>query len=234
MVAKTIELPNIKKCFIPDPGMTIGDFDLKGADAQVVAWEAQDKSLMDFFRAGVGSLHDLNAAMMGCSRPEAKAGVHLTNYGGKAATCAKAMGVSLARATEFQAQWFTLHPGIKEWHDRVWWGLLNNRKVTNILGYERMYFDRIDDRLLPQALAWGPQSTVGLIISKALIQIFKTLPWIQPLMQVHDSLVLQWPTERTEEAIEKVLACMRIELPYVEPLIIPASYKTSATSWGDC
>ncbi len=234
MVAKTIELPNIKKCFIPDPGMTIGDFDLKGADAQVVAWEANDAQLMEFFRKGEGSIHDINMLVTKRSRQETKQGVHLTNYGGKAATCAKATGMTLYEATEFQANWFHAHPGIKEWHDRVWWGLLNNRKVTNILGYERMYFDRIDERLLPQALAWGPQSTVGLIISKALIRVHKTLPWIQPLMQVHDSLVLQWPTSRTAEAIEKVLECMKVVLPYPEPLIISASYKTSTTSWGDC
>ena len=69
---------------------------------------------------------------------------------------------------------------------------------------------------------------------KALIRIDRELPWIQPLMQVHDNLVLQWPKHRTDEAVEKILDCMKIPVPYAEPLIIPASYKLSDKSWGDC
>jgi DNA polymerase-1 len=234
MVAKTIELPNIKKAFIPDPGMIIGDFDLKGADAQVVAWEAEDESLMEFFRTGTESIHDFNARAMGRPRPQAKAGCHLTNYGGKAATLAATTGMSFQDSEKFQQQWFALHPGIERWHRRVEHDLLTKREVQNIFGYRRYYFDKIDSRLLPQALAWIPQSTVGLIISKALCIIDAKYPWIQPLLQVHDSLVLQWPKHRTEEAVDRILTSMAIPLPYPEPLIIPVSYKLSDKSWGDC
>lgn len=234
MVAKTIELPNIKRCFVPDSGMTIGDFDLKGADAQVVAWEANDAMLMEFFRKNEGSIHDFNMQFTKRSRSETKAGVHLTNYGGKPKTCAKATGMSVEESFEFQTNWFAAHPGIKEWHDRTWFSLQSTRKIKNVFGYERMYFDKLDERILPQALAWIPQSSVGLIISKALIKIDKTLPWVQPLLQVHDSLVLQWPTEATEDMVPAILECMKIPLPYPEPLIIPSSYKLSTKSWGEC
>lgn len=234
MVAKTIELPNIKRCFIPDPGMTMGDFDLKGADAQVVAWEANDASLMQFFREGTESIHDFNARQMGRPRQQAKAGCHLTNYGGKATTLAATTGMSIVESQRFQDQWFALHPGIKEWHERTWMNLLEKREVENIFGYKRFYFEKVDERLLPAALAWIPQSTVGLIISKALNKIVRYYPWIEPLLQVHDSLVCQWPTERTDEAVPAILECMAVELPYPEPLIIPASYKLSTKSWGEC
>jgi DNA polymerase I-like protein with 3'-5' exonuclease and polymerase domains len=234
VVAKTIELPNIKKSFLPDIGMTIGDFDLKGADAQVVAWEANDRSLMDFFIDGTQNIHDFNSAMMGCARPEAKAGCHLTNYNGKPKTLSVTTGMTLERSIWFQDTWFELHPGIKEWHERTWHNLQTKRRVENRFGYGVTYYDKITDPMLSEALAWIPQSTVGLIISKALIRVVKTMPWVHPLLQVHDSLVLQWPTARDEEAVEGILECMRVPVPYPEPLIIPASYKLSRLNLGEC
>src|SRR6516164_6909165 len=52
-------LPNIRKMFIPDPGKVIVDADLAGADAQVVAWEADDAKLKATFKAGQ-SVHLMN------------------------------------------------------------------------------------------------------------------------------------------------------------------------------
>jgi DNA polymerase I-like protein with 3'-5' exonuclease and polymerase domains len=234
MVAKTIALPNIKNAFIPDPGYMMGDFDLKGADAQVVAWEANDQSLMEFFQKNEGSIHDLNAATMDVPRPQAKAGCHLTNYGGRAKTLAATTGMSIPASQAFQDKWFSLHPGIKEWHERTMHSLYTTRTISNIFGYRRIYYDRIDEFLLPQALAWIPQSTVGLIISKAAVRLYKEFPWIQVLLQVHDSLVVQFPINRKDEAVAAILSCLAVELPYPVPLTIPSSYKLSTESWGKC
>ena len=49
----SIRLPNVRKLFITDPGYVMYEADLKGADAQVVAWEAEDDDLKAAFRAGV-------------------------------------------------------------------------------------------------------------------------------------------------------------------------------------
>jgi hypothetical protein len=50
MVAKTIDLPNVRKLFIPDPGKMIFDADLSGADLYVVVWEADDAGLKKALR----------------------------------------------------------------------------------------------------------------------------------------------------------------------------------------
>lgn len=56
-------LPNIRKLFIPDYGYVLIDADLEKADAQVVAWEADDKTLMQMFREGV-DIHLENAKVI--------------------------------------------------------------------------------------------------------------------------------------------------------------------------
>lgn len=57
------KLPNIRKIFIPDPGYVVFDCDLAGADAQVVAWEADDEDLKRAFRAKL-DVHAHNATAM--------------------------------------------------------------------------------------------------------------------------------------------------------------------------
>jgi DNA polymerase I len=242
-------MPNIRKMFIPDPGMTIFDVDLAGADAQVVAYEAEDSDLIAAFAAGL-DVHSKNAEdMWGHAftslpgdkhhgpkhrkRQECKQGVHLTNYGGSPRAAAKVLGWTVREAESFQRRWFSLHPGIKtNFHGRIERDLTQRRMVVNRFGYRRIYFDRIES-VLPQALAWVPQSTVAETSFRGGLSLEQRCPWVQMLLQVHDSLVFQVPHERENDlaALREGLAC---PIPYATPLIIQWGLARSRTSWGDC
>lgn len=54
------------------------------------------------------------------------------------------------------------------------------------------------------------------------------------LIQVHDSLVGQYPTHLAEGMQERILAASRVSVPYAKTLIIPSGIKTSTVSWGAC
>lgn len=243
-----IALPSVRKFFVPDPGYILFDVDLAGADAQIVAWEANDLPLMEAFTAhkeGRGpKVHCVNAKMIfgdkagpdGKREPfygYAKAGVHLTNYGGNAKTCAAALRIPVWEGQKFQDTWFSLHPKIKEWHERTQHSLNTTRSVRNIFGFRRLYFDRMD-RLLPEALAWVPQSTVALVIDSGYNNICRDIPEAQILLQVHDSLVGQVPIPLWRDIKPRLRKALEIVLPYKPvPLIIPTGLKTSTVSWGD-
>lgn len=246
-LGSNILLPNIRKFFIPDPGYILFDVDLAGADAQIVAWEADDQPLKQAFRdhaAGIGpKVHCVNAKAIfgslagqdGKTDPyysRAKAGVHLTNYGGKARTCASALAISIPAAEHFQRTWFELHPAIPDWHQRVEESLRTTRSVQNPFGFVRTYFDRVDS-LLPEALAWIPQSTVAIVIDTAYNRITDNLPEVQILLQVHDSLVGQCPLARWPILKPEIRKALTVQIPYPDPLIIPTGLKTSTRSWGD-
>lgn len=226
------KLPNVRKMFVPDTGMLIGDADLDRADLQVVVWEADDTDMKQMLREGV-DMHSENAKVLHCSRPQAKAWVHGTNYGGSPRTMAIAAGVTVAQSEAMQRRWFSAHPGIKDWHRRVEASLQQTRSVKNAFGFRRTYFDRIE-AILPQALAWIPQSTVANVINKGLLNIYNNLPQVQLLLQVHDSLVLQWPLSSDALLRPQIRDNLLISIPYADPLIIPVGLKTSADSWGDC
>ena len=247
-----IVMPNVRKEFKPDPGMIMFEADLKGADAQIVAWEADDESLKEIFRSGQ-DLHLANARaifptplwdevppnevkghpILGAFRQKAKGGVHATNYGARPPTLARALQITVPEAEVFQQRWFALHPGVENWQKRIWEQLQINRTVTNIFGYRRQYFGRLDT-ILPEALAWGPQSTVALTINRGIINMVKHFPFVQPLLQVHDSIVGQYPEALgLSFAKEQLRPALEITLPYADPLKIPVSIGTSTVSWGD-
>jgi DNA polymerase I len=253
MVAKTITLPNIRKLFRPDPGYTICEGDLSGADAQVVAWEAGDDSLKAAFRAGQ-NIHIHNARTLfptTCrnlsdeqirSAPiyhDVKRAVHATNYGVHWSTLVQVLRWSKRQAEDFQIQWFEHHPGILSWHERTLTALLESRTITNRFGFRRFFFDRLDSEsaataVLKEALAWVPQSTVAIAINKGLLNVHNNLcPPVELLLQVHDSFVCQYPTSLERELMPKIHAECQILIPYDDPLTIPITFKTSKVSWGE-
>jgi DNA polymerase I-like protein with 3'-5' exonuclease and polymerase domains len=251
-------LPNVRKFFVPDQGYTICDTDLDRADLQVVVWEANDDELKSALRRGV-DLHILNGIALENQpappldelveshpnypehkarykrvRQLAKSFVHGTNYGGSARTMAIAANCTVHQAELLQSRWFAAHPGIKDWHRRVERDLMTRRMVTNKFGYRRVYFDRIEG-ILPEALAWIPQSTVGLYINRIWDALEAQEPLIEILLQVHDSLVWQAPTYQFSFAQSRFRSiASTITIPYDDPLIIPVGFNSSSVSWGDC
>lgn len=224
-----LSFPNVRKLFIPDPGYVFFDMDLDRADLQVVVWEADDLELKAMLREGV-DIHAENAKALGITRQLAKSWVHGTNYGGSPRTMAINCGLTTHAADRMQKRWFEIHPGIKRWHERTEHQLKTRRYVENRFGYRRFYFERVEG-ILPEALAWQPQSTVACVINRAWVNIHRLLPEVQVLLQVHDSLAGQFPSGFNHD---RLLGAARVVIPYGEPLIIPVGLKMSEKSWGDC
>lgn len=228
--------PDVRQWFIPDIGNTMFDADLAQADAQIVAWEADDEELKAIFRDPNADLHDENAlAIFGKITPHgrqmAKAGVHATNYGAKPRTLARSLGITVAVATAFQRKWFSAHPKIKDWQDRVELSLQTTRSVSNAFGFKIRYFGRVDS-ILPEALAWIPQSSVAHIINVGLNRL-EAHPIIIPNIQVHDSVVGQFPHSFYPNR-SQIRDALEVIVPYPDPLTIGVDITCSRKSWGDC
>lgn len=243
-------LPNIRKLFVPDPGYVLFDADLAGAEGQVVAWEADDRELKQWLRDGT-DMHKRHAAEVGGAtaietldpkshayyelRQSYKHATHAVHYGASAYSIARhpSIGWSVAKAERYIAAYFKRRPGVREWHARTASELKQKRTATNRFGYRIIYFDRTDG-LLPQALAWVPQSTIALVCFKGALQLRSAMPFIEILMQVHDSLVFQVPFAHAERYGD-ILRHLSVEVPYPnDPLVVPWGLARSEKSWGDC
>lgn len=250
------QFPNIRAMFVPDPGYVFFDGDLDRADLQVVGWEANEPRLKAALRLGA-DIHLMNAYLVSGREPPpieelvethpkypdhrgpnkhlrefAKVFCHATNYGGKSRTVAANTGRTIHEIDVAQKRWFQMNPGIAQWHIRTANQVKRYRFVENKFGYRWYIFDRLDE-VLPEALAWIPQSTVSIVINKIWMNLYKNLPEVQVLLQVHDSLAGQFPDDGVNWA-ERIEQHASIVVPYEDPLIIPFSVKTSKESWGKC
>lgn len=245
MVAQTFPLPNLRKMFIPDPDHIIIDVDLKGADAQVLAADANELELLRIFREGV-DIHTKNAQFIYDTsdinydqRQRAKKAVHGTNYGETARGLAISIGITIKKAEAFQDFWFSQFPGIHAWQRRIWDDLKAGRPIRNAWKHQikflgRRYPDtekRPDD--YTNALAWIPQSTVGITTDMGILNVEETLPQVQPLLQVHDSAVFQVHKSLTPDIYPAIISAMQVPIPYDPPLTIPVNLSASEKSWGD-
>lgn len=276
MLGDPYTFPNLRAMFIPDPGFAFFDMDLDRADLQVVVWETDDEMLKAALRMGT-DIHLLNAFIIEGKEPPpleelveshpryadhkgpmkhkrefAKVFCHATNYVGSPRTIAGHLGRSVVEIERAQKIWFGAHPGIKKWHDRISLQINKHRFVENKFGYRWYIFDRVDT-ILPEAVAWIPQSTVSIVINKIWMNLFQNrqeAEWsfdidflrsrllasdpCDVLLQVHDSLAGQFPTYRKEACVARMLELSKIVIPYDDPLIIPTGVNCSEVSWGAC
>lgn len=240
-VEGTVELPNCKELFIPDDGYTFFDIDYSGADAMVVAWDSDCVWLKNFFRTQKIKLYQYigqEYLQRELSKDEPWYGkfkrfIHLSNYGGGYEKAGKAVGIPAKESKRLQNFYFKYCPELPDWHKRIRSDVRTKGYIENIFGARFFFLDKNDKTLFNKAYATIPQSTIGIMVNKGLVNIDKCEKNIQVLMQVHDSLAGQFLSTDLK-APERIKKHMSIELPYKEPLIIPAEIAISTKSYGAC
>jgi uracil-DNA glycosylase family 4 len=150
---------------------------------------------------------------------------------------------------------FTRHkaiPGLRKWWRWVEMQLRTTRVLTTCFGRKRQFFGRIDDTTLRDAVAWEPQSVVGdvcnTIFQSVVGDVCNTIFWglcrtwindsgIQPILQVHDEVVIECPHYRKtiNDVVDSIKRIANIPLtirPAMEPLTIPIEIKVGK-NWRD-
>lgn len=238
-----LDLPNVRKLFIPDPGNTFYDIDLSSADLRIVVAEAQCDEMQAMLDGGADPYtetakeyyRDPTITKKDPRRNRYfKPLAHGTHYLGTPAGLAERIGLSVHEVDRIQKWYYGKYPEIKQWQEDFKDQLAKRRYVENVFGYRAYCFDRIEGTVYNQFIAWIPQSSVACLINRAYMHIFEHHPEIEVLLQVHDSLAGQYPTHLGEEAKRKIVAAAEIPLPYARPITIPVGVKVSDVSWGDC
>jgi len=236
------KLPNLRTIFVPDEGCLMWEPDLAGADAQVVAWEADDPLLKQMFREKVKIHAELAKDLYGAAagpdgRKEpyytyAKKLRHAFHYLSGPRTTANSIGIPEAEVAAKQKRLRQIHPAIPRWHAAVDNTLRTKRVITNRFGYRIICFKRPEDEL-PDMLAWLGQGTVAHILNRVIIGIHDNVPEAVLLLNEHDSLVGETLLTRWAAVKPQIREqFMRVVVPYPDPLIIPPDLKTSTRSWG--
>lgn len=182
-------------------------------------------------------------------RQMSKKGGHGTNYYGTAGTMAKHLKVPKNLITDFQIAYFKAYPvigclpdpftkvrdeSLPNWHNWVRKTIKETRSITTMLGRRRRFFGRTDDdATLREAIAFEPQSLTADEIDTGMIRVWRGNK-VMLLIQVHDSLLVQYREEDEAEVLPWLLDMMRvvIQLKKGREFVVPVEAKVG-WNWGE-
>jgi DNA polymerase I-like protein with 3'-5' exonuclease and polymerase domains len=224
--------------FIPDPGYEFCYMDVKSAESNVVAHLSGDEG---YINAHKGDTHTYVSHMTWPEldwpedpanwrafaeshypdwdnvpghdyRFQAKAVQHGTNLGLTVYGLARNSHITVAAATETQNRYFAAFPGVP--------GLQAFRKhqveemepIYAPLGTRVKLTGRpLDGHTFRQGLAFPPQHTVAGIINIIAWRVWREVPEVQLLKQVHDAILFQFPKGRYD-LVQKVMSLALVPL----------------------
>jgi len=103
------------------------------------------------------------------------------------------------------------------------------------MGYRRIFFGRFNDNAtIRDAVAFEPQSVVGTVCNEIFARMYQQ-GW-NPILQVHDEVVIEVPDDKIDKAKTAMQECSCIPLYLnegMDPLIIPIEI-TVGKNWRDC
>lgn len=161
---------------------------------------------------------------------------HGANFLGKAPTLAQMTHVPVNLVKAFMERYFDRFPAILKWHAWTANQLQTNNQLTSIHGRTRDFFDRSQaDETIRKGLAFLAASATADNLDLGMWKIWKHMPEVQLLAQVHDAVYFQFPNTLDKHTVVR-RAQELLELPMTAPngrrFIVPTDVKLG-TNWGN-
>lgn len=252
----------LREVFIPDPGYKFCNIDLEQADSRnvgAICWNLfKDDTYLKACesgdlhttvcrmawpdlpwpedRAGWRAIADQKAYRTMTYRDLAKRLGHGTNYLGTPRTMAKHSKVEIRLIEEFQAQYFKAFPAIRLWHEWVAQQIKQFGYITTPgFGRRRYFFGRPDDAAtIREAVAYAPQSMTADTIDLGIRRLWREFQSAQLLIQVHDSILFQYPENLESQIVPVALDLLKVEIDLRDgkKFHVPVEAKVG-WNWGD-
>ncbi|MFH1635083.1 MAG: DNA polymerase I [Chloroflexota bacterium] len=239
----------VRHAFVAAPGNQLLAVDYSQVELRLVAHMARDEAMLAAFRSGQDIHATTAAAIYGVEldavtkeqRRHAKAVNFGLIYGMSAFGLTGSTGLTFAEAEDFVEAYFRQFPGVKRYLDGIRKLAAEQGYVETLLG-RRRYFpglqnptnQQVRQREEREAINAPIQGTAADIMKLAMLRVpdalIKAGLSAQILLQVHDELVLECPTDelvRTAAVVQKVMeGAYRLDVPL-------RADARSGTNWGD-
>lgn len=159
---------------------------------------------------------------------------HGSNYLGQPGTMAKHTKTPVSEIETFQRNYFKNFACIPAYHEYVKKELETNAALITLYGRRRFFFGRASDpATLREAVAYSPQSMTADEIDTGLLNLWRANR-VQLLVQVHDSILFQYPEEQENEIIPWALEALKAPLELIggRRFVVPTEAKVG-WNWGD-
>jgi len=239
----------VRHAFVASPGHNLLAVDYSQVELRIVAHMADDEAMMAAFNSGQDIHAATAAAINGIDREKvtddqrrhAKAINFGLIYGMSAFGLTRTTDLTLAEAEDFVAEYFNQFPGVKKYLDGIRKSAAENGYVETLMG-RRRYFYHLQNptnqqtrmREEREAINAPIQGTAADIMKLAMLYVPEAIKSagldVKILLQVHDELVLECPTQiliRTAHLVQKV---MESAYKLAVPLSTDARF---GKNWGD-
>ena len=234
----------VRRGFVADPGNVLVAVDYSQIELRIVAYMADDKAMLEAFRAGQ-DIHATTAAAIYAipleqvnkeQRRHAKAINFGLVYGMSSFGLTRTTDLTLAESEDFVKAYFKRFPGVKNFLDGIRKEVAKTGFVETLLG-RRRYFPGLQTQLNAnlknreerEAINAPIQGTAADIMKLAMLNIQPALHKKnlngRMILQVHDELVLECPRSELEQTAHVVQQVMETAYPISIPL-------TTEARWG--
>jgi DNA polymerase-1 len=153
---------------------------------------------------------------------------HGSNFDGKPPEISRQTHIHVDEIEDFQTEYFRAFPAHRGWREWTAAQLLRYGWVVALTGRQRHFWGRRDDpATVREALAYDAQASESHIVNTGMLRVWRERDGVL-LFQDHDAVTVQYPEEREDEIIPKVLAQLRVpvELKHGRELVVPFGCKT--------
>ena len=238
---RTAEGKRIREAFIADPGSILISIDYSQIELRLMAHLSSDPGLLDAFARGE-DVHRFTASEVFDCPPEsvssdqrrhAKAINFGLMYGMSAFGLARNLQIEVGQAQAYIEQYFTRYPSVREFMDNTRIKAREYKYVDTIFG-RRVHLPEINSNHYGRrqhneraAINAPLQGSAADIMKLAMIEVDKWLAQsdsgARMLLQVHDELVLEAPSENAPQVLENVKSLMESAAQLQVPLIADAA-----------
>lgn len=249
----------LRRVFIADPGYKFCNVDLEQGDSRGVGaihWNLfRDSTYLDACESG--DLHTtvcrdafkllwtgdlaLDRKMADAKfyrefsyRDAGKRLGHGTNYMGQEDKMSNATKIPYHHVVEFKQNYLRKFTAFPLWWKWVEDQIKSKHKLVTLMGRERIFFGHPKDgETIRAAVAFEPQSITADTIDRGLLSLWRANR-IQLLLQVHDSILFQFPEDQEDEIVPWALETIqqRMILAKGREFVIPGEAKTG-WNWAD-
>ncbi|KKK58487.1 hypothetical protein LCGC14_3043940, partial [marine sediment metagenome] len=193
----------------PAPAKVQGP-DVATGDGLAMAYLAGAKNLIGALEEG-GDIHQLTASQIygvdyddvtKDQRFMGKVCVHQMDYGATPHGMCRSLGITLKEAERIHREWFAWVPEMAEYHAHLAEQGDRKRKGINPFGIVRKFLGHYNPNDL---FNWMGQSTAACVIRRAMLRLPE---YLHLLVQVHDSLLFEHPSQTVDEATQLIEEAM--------------------------
>lgn len=210
-IPKETEKPwngDLKKCFIPETGYQLWEFDYSQLELRLATAFAKIPSLLEIFSDPSRDIFTEMSKALGMSRPDTKTLVYAIQYGAGATHLAKVFRVSYSVAKERIETFYGNYPEFRQLAQRASMIALREKKLKIWSGRYRHF----DNPKMQAHKAFNSfiQGGAADIVETQMVRLDRELvnEECRMLLQVHDSLIFEVKSEQTGLYLPQIKSIM--------------------------